>query len=306
MKNSLFKSWVTYFYVSVMFFNLKPTAYAGGDDVPKFRAKYQAEEIPLINRIGRGIFGPGKLQAPHIDDESKNPVKLNARQSSGVCHPKRRPPTPLLVAEVPPPIPLLVAEVPPAPIQRLLVAEVPSVRHQELLVANVPSSLDVMIVADVPDPLPPIVNYIQLPCPPVEDCCPPEPGPTEIYVEERQRVNRHQRHRHVEHQERFVQEQPFFQDGFVQQPIFQDQFNCHQGGFPGNHFAGNQVWQQNGGHPGWQQGQQQGWQNGGHQGVQQGGGNYDRAMAWGHHVVNNAYGIGYGIGTNAYDIGRSW
>jgi hypothetical protein len=37
-----------------------------------------------------------------------------------------------------------------------------------------------------------------------------------------------------------------------------------------------------------------------------GGSNYDRAMAWGHHVVDNAYDIGYGIGTNAYDIGRSW
>lgn len=45
-----------------------------------------------------------------------------------------------------------------------------------------------------------------------------------------------------------------------------------------------------------------------HQGgrPQQGGGNYDRAMAWGHHVVNNAHAIGYGIATRAYDSGRSW
>ncbi len=315
MKKLFLTNWVTYFYVAVMFFsNLNP-AFAG-DDVPKFRAKEVPRAKPVLfpklrMKIEEAKQARRELKTPHIDDESKNPVCLNVRQSPGVCHPKRRPPTPLLTAEVPPPTPLLtaevppvptqellVAEVPPAPTQEYLVAEVPEAYQQELLVAEVPSGVGELLFAEVPPPLPPIINYIQLPCPPQPVCIEDDSYHSEEIVE------RNVRRRNVElvdDRRVYVDQGPVYVDRPVmhqQQPYFEPP--CHNGGHPG--FAGQPthyqepVCHQNypGGHPGMIQG------------GQQGGGNYERAMAWGHHVVDSAYGIGYGIGTRAYDVGRNW
>lgn len=319
MKSSLFTNWVTYFYVAVMFFfNLNP-AFAGGD-VPKFRAKEVPRAKPVLFPNLRKKIEEAKqerqarpeLKTPHMDDLAKNPVTSRNSQRYPCCRPSCKPslirtfvppPPPLITTFVPPPPPLLVTTVPPPPDNPLIETNVPPppplldtfvpVREHLALIETRLSYREEFLIdaGPVPEPLV-IVNYIQLPCPPVIDWCPPDPCPPEIYVEER----RHQvkRRHHVEHREMFVQEPPCFQERFVQEPPCFDQFNGRHGGFVGNH-----------------QGFNPGWQNGGHPGVHNGGQHYGHGSGdplgydTGHRIVNNAYNTGYDANARNFEIGRN-
>lgn len=316
MKNQFFSCWTAIFF-AVFTTQIKLNHYVyAGESSPKIRA----EKIPPLKKVGRAIFGPkvGEIKTPHVDDLAKNPApSASARRypcCKPTCVPKKPPlltaevppPPPLLTAEVPPPPTLLVAEVPPVPTPELLTAEVPPAYIPELLVAEVPPPRELLVAevpsvehellaAEVPPPLPPIVNYIRLPCPP----------------EDSYRVNRetdcprgHDMCTCHEQGVRFVEDRRVLVDhpGYVETPVLPfRQPPCFNGGHPG--FIGNPGFV---GHPGFvnNQWQDPGFFGGNHQ--QFGGDNYGRAMEWGHHVVNNAYNIGYGIGTNSYDIGRSW
>lgn len=325
MKNQFFSYWTAIIVVLILNFNLNHFVYAG-DSSPKIRA----EKVPAINCVGRALFGPKteEIKAPRMDDLAKNPAPSARRYPccKPTCAPKKPPlltaevppPPPLLTAEVPPPPTLLVAEVPPVPTPELLVAEVPPAYSPELLVAEVPLPRELLtvevpsvehelLVAEVPPPPPPIVNYIRLPCPPEDsyrvaratDC----PRGHDICTCHDRGV-------------RFVEDRRAIVDHpvYVETPVLPVReplcLNGDHPGFIGNPGFVNNQWQDPGFiNHGFVGGHHPGFINnglvGGHP-QQFGGDNYGRAMAWGHHVVNNAYNIGYGIGTNAYDIGRSW
>ncbi len=330
MKKKFFLNWVMFFCITFTYFFNVNKIEAG--DTPKFRAKPvpRAKKVLFPNiRAFQKKMKEGRVNAPSIDDEAKNPTLVErTTRCVGNCHPKRPPlittevpppvpllvtevppPVPLLVTEVPPPVPLLVTEVPPTRPLTLLVAHVPETSKPELIQAFVPESENLqLIVANVPDgrveliqpgPIPEaevVVNYIQLPCPPVQEC-----------VEDVRRVQ-------VVNREQVQPVYPVYQN--VERGACRDNRQMYQPQPPVGVPYGNQFmndipcqnnWQTQRQEPRFHQG---GNQFGGQRPIQNGGqsrgGNYDRAMAWGHYVVNNAYGIGYGIGTNAYDVGRNW
>lgn len=327
MKNTFFSYWTAIFFaVLTLNFNFNQVTFAG-DKSPVLRA----EKIPLINRVGRAVLGPKeeKVKTPHMDDLAKNPPSVTRASRYPCCnpscvHPRKPPlitaevppPPPLLTAEVPPPIPLLVAEVPPAPTPPalivaevppspgLIVAEVPPARGMEFIIAEVPPAPGMeLISADVPPPNV-VVNYIELP-----PNCPP--GTYPVTEEEYRRIQHdcplgHEVCTCHEH-DRVVYGNQFVQNDFVEvapsaRPVYWQQgpqpVPVHQDCFGGHGFQNQGPWFQNGGNPGWVQPQ--------FVPQQQGGGNYNRAMAWGHHVADQGYGVGYDIGVSSYDAGQHW
>lgn len=293
MKNQFFSCWTAIIVVLTLNFNLNQFVYAG-DKAPKFRA----EKVPAIKKVGRALFGPKKdeIKTPSVDDLAKNPTPNTSVRRYPCCKPTCAPKKPpLLTAEVPPPPPLLVAEVPPVPTPELLVAyvpepvplleaRVPEPYHPELLEAHVPSATSVLLTAEVPPPLPPIVNIIRLPCP-------PQPACIEDDVSYRKKV-------YVDRTEdrRIIVDRPVYVDQSVMyqppQPYYQS--GCYNGGHPGGHhqvpmFQGHPPGGFVGGHPHHQSG-------GGAYGIGQAIGhyNYDVGRGIGINNVNRSYSIGYG------------
>lgn len=281
MKNQFFSYWTAIFF-AVFTTQIKFNHYVyAGESSPKILA----EKIPPLKKVGRAIFGPrvGEIKTPHVDDLAKNPAPSASARRYPCCKPTCVKPRVI-------------------PVERIVYKEV--IKEVEISVyKSVPKEVfvDIPVYVSKPREIPVDVPvyvaktreirvdvpvHVSVPRPvyvpqPVihQPECPPGTYPV-LMNEVVQTVSQPITHR-VIHQEPVIRHRVIRSAPVNFQGPCNDRFvGGHHPGFINNGFFG---------------------------GPQQfGGDNYGRAMAWGHHVVNNAYNIGYGIGTNAYDIGRSW
>lgn len=323
MKNKFLQSSMAFFAMITLMFNLLSVSAEAGDQTPKKK--------PFA-----GLF---KKKAPNIDELAAKPAATSRPSTVSSCTPAQccktrvverprivykdviveveRPVIKETEVEYPvyKPVPKIVEVDIPVyrPVPRVIDVDIPVYKPvvKEVCV-DVPVYKPVAREVAVPIPVyaPQPVQTAQY-CPPPAPVCPPGSYPVingythvRTWSDGRQQVMGYYPSREVHHSGHYSG-----QVVNVQMPrqVRSDYGNVRYVAPPQENC--NQRFIQHGGHP---QGGFYGGQpnfHGGHQmhpGVQHGGGNYDRAMSWGHHVVNNAYGIGYGIGTRAYDVGRNW
>jgi hypothetical protein len=327
MKKSIFINWTAFFVVFTIC-NLNQSSYAGGEVL---RAEEMTRAKPVLFPRLSETLREGKekreakkeakqeekkLRSPNIDDLGKNPVRLCPRVRPGKCKPDLivthvPHPPPLLIVHVPPTpgVELLRVEVPERPIFQLLVVSVPPTRVIDLIKTNVPTApgVDLLVVS-----VPPTrgIDLIKTNVPEAEvhinyiyvERCPPDPCvdySRKKYVERRAEQSFYEDSGEYSgnnfHHVGYIQP---LQMGVPQDPCF------NNGGHPD--FGQNGGFVQNGGHPDFGQNVGHSVHGGFPYNNSHSGGNYDRAMAIGHNVVGNAYGIGYNTGVNAYDAGRNW
>jgi hypothetical protein len=322
MKTKLILNWTTIFVVFTIIFNLNSLD-AGDQSIVR------AKPAPFA-KLKHKMQERRALKAPNVQEVANRSASTNSAGRNPSCRPSCQPKRPelicaevperppLIYAEVPPrPAPQLIyAEVPPRPVQQLIYAEVPPRPAPQLIYAEVPPRpVQQLIYAEVPPRPAPQLIYAEVPPRPVQQLiyaevpsrrpvvryiydCPPQP-----VCHEANRQHVAVRTHNLHHRVHYVQnvQQPVFVGGFPQQMGFTN----HCGAQPG--FA-PQGWGWNHAHQQWGQGQ---WGQQWSTPTQV----YSRpyhnphdpsGYGWGQHVAQNAYAIGYNIGTSNYDraIGR--
>jgi hypothetical protein len=288
MKKMFFSNWTMFCIVFTLIFNNSLSSVEGGE---------QTKKKPFAK-----LFGP---KTPSIDEiAARKPSQAcsstNSRCHPAVCKPRVVPIERIVYKEVvkeveipvyktvekeiPVEVPVYVSkpkeifvEIPVyKTVEKEIPVEVPVYvsRSKEIPVdvpvyvsrsREIPVDVPVYVTRqrEIPVEVPVVRHVVQRPV------CPP--GTYPVLLNENQHVSNH-----------VVRQEPVVHQRIVRSAPVHYQEPCNDGFFGGGH----RQHVNQGGHGGY----------GGQQYQPSGGGNYDRAMAWGHHVVNNAYNIGYGIG----------